>query len=46
MHGKFAKGDDQAFRNRRGEKVVPYVIEPSMGVDRTVLAFLLMRTKY
>lgn len=45
MHGKFAKGDDQAFAtpidDEGKKKVVPYVIEPSMGVDRTVLAFLL-----
>jgi glycyl-tRNA synthetase len=45
MHGKFTKGDDQAFAtpidDEGKKKVVPYVIEPSMGVDRTVLAFLL-----
>lgn len=45
QHGKFAKGDDQVFAtpidNEGQKKVVPYVIEPSMGVDRAVLAFLL-----
>lgn len=45
MHGKFAKGDEQAFAtpvdDEGMKKVVPYVIEPSMGVDRAALAFLL-----
>ncbi len=44
QHGKFAKGNDQAFAVPVGDadrKVVPYVIEPSMGVDRSALAFLL-----
>jgi len=45
QHGKFAKGDEQAFAtpidDTNQTKVVPYVIEPSMGVDRAVLAFLL-----
>ncbi|MBI5467488.1 MAG: glycine--tRNA ligase [Candidatus Kerfeldbacteria bacterium] len=45
QHGKAAKGDEQAFATPVGDdsskKVVPYVIEPSMGVDRAALAFLL-----
>lgn len=45
QHGKHARGDDQAFATAidpEGKtKKVPYVIEPSMGVDRAALAFLL-----
>ncbi len=45
QHGKFAKGDESAFAtpvdDTGSKKVVPYVIEPSMGVDRAALAFLL-----
>lgn len=45
QHGQFAKGDPEAFAtvvdDEAKKKVVPYVIEPSMGVDRAVLAFLL-----
>lgn len=55
QHGKFAKGDEQAFAvpvDEEGKvsgeagsgsagKEVPYVIEPSLGVDRAALAFLL-----
>ena len=45
QHGQFAKGDEQAFAvpiDPEGKmKEVPYVIEPSMGVDRAALAFLL-----
>lgn len=45
QHGKFAKGDENAFAtpvdDEGKKKVVPYVIEPSMGVDRAALAFLL-----
>lgn len=45
QHGKSARGDDQAFAtgiDPEGKtKKVPYVIEPSMGVDRAALAFLL-----
>ena len=44
-HGQFAKGDEQAFATPTDDggskKVVPYVIEPSLGVDRAVLASLL-----
>ncbi len=45
QHGKFARGDEQAFAVSIGDddnvKQVPYVIEPSLGVDRVALAFLL-----
>ncbi len=45
QHGLAAKGDEQAFAQPIDEtgkvKEVPYVIEPSMGVDRAALAFLL-----
>jgi glycyl-tRNA synthetase len=45
QHGKFAKGDESAFAtpvdDEGKKKVVPYVIEPSMGVDRAALAFML-----
>lgn len=45
QHGKFAKGDELAFATPVDDdgkiKKVPYVIEPSMGVDRAALAFLL-----
>lgn len=45
QHGLYAKGDEQAFAvpvDVEGNvKEVPYVIEPSMGVDRAALAFLL-----
>ncbi|MBI4090054.1 MAG: glycine--tRNA ligase [Candidatus Kerfeldbacteria bacterium] len=42
-HGRVARGRDDAFAvaDASGKKVVPYVIEPSMGVDRAALAFLL-----
>ncbi len=44
QHGLHAKGDEQAFAmpiDAEGKvKEVPYVIEPSMGVDRAALAFL------
>lgn len=45
QHGRHARGDELAFAtsadDESGEKKVPYVIEPSMGVDRAALAFLL-----
>lgn len=45
QHGKFAKGDENAFATPVDdfgkEKTVPFVIEPSMGVDRAALAFML-----
>lgn len=45
QHGKFGRGDEQAFAtpvdDQDKTKQVPFVIEPSMGVDRAALAFLL-----
>jgi len=45
QHGQHAKGDPEAFATPIDDegkvKKVPYVIEPSMGVDRAALAFLL-----
>ncbi len=45
QHGRFAKGDELAFATPLSDDAtdtaVPYVIEPSMGVDRAALAFLL-----
>lgn len=45
QHGKFSRGDEQAFAtsvdNEGKVKRVPYVIEPSWGIDRAALAFML-----
>jgi len=45
QHGQAARGDERAFAvpiDETGKiKEVPYVIEPSMGIDRAALAFLL-----
>lgn len=45
QHGLHAKGSPEAFAtpidDEGKEKKVPFVIEPSMGVDRAALAFLL-----
>ncbi len=45
QHGKMARGDEQVFATAIGDdplaKQVPYVIEPSLGLDRMALAFLL-----
>jgi len=45
QHGQHAKGNPEAFAtpidDEGKEKKVPFVIEPSMGVDRAALAFLL-----
>ena len=45
QHGQHAKGSPEAFAtpidDEGKEKKVPFVIEPSMGVDRAALAFLL-----
>jgi len=45
QHGKFSRNDEEAFATpldvEGKTKKVPYVIEPSMGVDRAALAFLL-----
>ena len=34
------KADFKYFDNEKNEKYIPYVIEPSLGADRVVLAFL------
>ena len=45
QHGQHSRGDEQAFATaidpEGKDKKVPFVIEPSMGVDRAALAFLL-----
>jgi len=38
-HAKFS-GKDLRFQDEKGEKFFPYVIEPSVGVERIVLALL------
>jgi len=40
QHAKFSGKDLQYFDNVKNEKFYPYIIEPSGGVDRTILAFL------
>jgi len=39
QHQKFSN-QDMSYQNQEGEKYIPYVIEPSAGVDRPLLAFL------
>jgi len=39
QHAKFS-GEDLSVTDENGKKFVPYVIEPSAGVDRTVLTVL------
>lgn len=45
QHGRAARGDELAFATPVGDEaqqsVVPFVIEPSLGVERAALAFLL-----
>jgi len=41
QHSKFSGKDLGVFEEETKERFVPYVIEPSAGVDRSVLAFLL-----
>jgi glycyl-tRNA synthetase len=41
QHTKHSGRDLSYFDSDSGEHVVPYVIEPSAGVDRTALAFLI-----
>ncbi|HJX69759.1 MAG TPA: glycine--tRNA ligase [Dehalococcoidia bacterium] len=41
QHSKFSGKDLGYFDEERGEHIVPYIIEPSAGVDRSTLAFLL-----
>ena len=40
QHSKFSGKDLQYFDNVKKEKFFPHIIEPSGGVDRSVLAFL------
>jgi len=41
QHSKFS-GQDLSYRDQEtGEKYFPYVIEPALGLDRSVLTFLL-----
>jgi len=41
QHAKHSGKELGYYDNEAGEKYVPYVIEPSAGVDRSVLAFLI-----
>jgi glycyl-tRNA synthetase len=41
QHAKYSGRELGYYDNEAGEKYVPYVIEPSAGVDRSVLAFLI-----
>lgn len=40
QHEKFSGKDLKYFDEATGEKFLPYVIEPSIGLDRAMLAFL------
>jgi glycyl-tRNA synthetase len=40
VHSK-ASGVDMSYLDESGERYIPYVIEPAVGVDRSMLAFLL-----
>ena len=39
QHQKYS-GQDMSYQDEKGKKFIPYVIEPSAGVDRPLLAFL------
>jgi len=41
QHMKFTKSDLNYFDEETKEKVVPFVIEPSFGLDRTIMVLLL-----
>jgi len=41
QHGKYSGKDMSYFNEETEEHIVPYIIEPSAGVDRSTLAFLL-----
>jgi glycyl-tRNA synthetase len=41
QHAKHSGRELSYYDNEAGEKYVPYVIEPSAGVDRSVLAYLI-----
>lgn len=40
QHSKFSGNDLSYFDEQGGKRYIPYVVEPSMGVDRAMLAFL------
>jgi len=40
QHEKYSGQDVKYFDETTGEKFIPYVVEPTMGVDRAALAFL------
>ncbi|HYK29375.1 MAG TPA: glycine--tRNA ligase, partial [Streptosporangiaceae bacterium] len=40
VHAK-ASGQDMTYLDESGERYIPYVIEPAVGVDRAMLVFLL-----
>ena len=40
QHMEYAKEDLMYFDPQKNEKYIPYVVEPSLGVDRVLLAFL------
>ncbi len=40
-HSEFSKTKLQYTDSKTGEKYIPHVIEPSMGLDRTILALLI-----
>ncbi len=40
QHQKVSKQDMSYYDENKNEKYIPYVIEPSLGADRVVLAFL------
>ncbi|MCR5201673.1 MAG: glycine--tRNA ligase [Lachnospiraceae bacterium] len=40
QHENVSKEDLKYFDDAKGEKYIPYVIEPSLGADRVTLAFL------
>jgi glycyl-tRNA synthetase len=41
QHSEYSGKDLSYFDEETGQKIIPYVIEPSAGVDRSLLAFLL-----
>ena len=41
QHSKFSGEDLSYYDDESGERFIPYVIEPSAGVDRSLLAFML-----
>ena len=41
QHAKYSGKDLSYFDDENGERIIPYIIEPSAGVDRSALAFLI-----